>query len=279
MRYLQQELEKLGTHQVPTHLIQTTLLCLLFASWNGGSFLFNENIGLHLTLERVCLWWAIAYRLEPPRMQVSANWFPNPTFALANLDQRRGVSSVSHPRCHYPDLSRTVFMAFCCLIQMRTLYNIPTSLSISDLSFNLPCSEEEWSAETGENWFLLKTSGSSPPTPLAQNAFEQLFQGDNSATPRYSEYGGYIMIVAILSAILDKNKILKIPTAIVDFSSIDMALDTWQRVWQADPKSRPTGPTSSMGAMAFNAAAIYRVAAIRRVKDYSRCTYHNLESH
>jgi len=160
-------------------------------------------------------------------------------------------------------------MAFCCLIQMRTLYNIPTSLSLSDLNFNLPCSEEEWSAETAENWFLLKTSGSCPPTPYAQTAFEQLFRGDND-TLRYSEYGGYIMIVAILAAVLEKHRASQIPNTIIDFSNIDVALDAWQRVWQADPKSRPTGQTGSMGAMAFNAAAVYRVAAIRRVQDYSR---------
>ena len=159
-------------------------------------------------------------------------------------------------------------MAYACLVQLRMLYNTPTSLSLTYFNFILPCSEEQWSADTAEKWLALYMSEVTPPTPNAPDAFAQLFLGQGEI--RYSEFGGYVMIIAILSTILDRHRIAEIPTATVAFSDIDIALDSWQKVWQADPRSRPIGPTGFMGALAFNASAVYRVATINRVFDYSR---------
>jgi len=78
------------------------------------------------------------------------------------------------------------------------------------------------------------------------------------------------MISAILSAVLEAHKAEAIPAMKVDLSKFDEALDNWQRLWQADPKTRSSGPSSPFGAMAFNSSSLYRAASVRRIKDYSK---------
>jgi hypothetical protein len=183
-------------------------------------------------------------------------------------------------------MTRTYFVSFCFLIQLQMLLDIPTSMPLSEVSLPLPSSEELWCAPTATEWSALLPS--SPPTPNFQTAFTSLFppsqfpdqiSQDHShrttTTPtaaqhRYSEFGGYVTISAILSAILNSYRIRSLPPVTVNWRSFDFALDTWQRSWNADPKSHSTGPSSPFGAMAFNASAIYRATSIRRVKDYSK---------
>jgi len=111
-----------------------------------------------------------------------------------------------------------------------------------------------------------------PPTPAFQDAFRQLFERSTDSARRYSDFGSFIMISAVLSVILETHRISSIPrvASLVDLREFDVPLDNWQRLWLADPKNRSAGPSSPNGAMAFNASAIYKAASIRRVKDYSR---------
>jgi hypothetical protein len=168
------------------------------------------------------------------------------------------------PRLTY----RTYSVAFCCLVQLQMLYDIPTPLATSDLEFLLPCSEEEWCAENEEKWKILMASDDSAPTPSFQEAFGKLFSGKTPCTKWYSEFGGYVMISGVLYAILDAYRISRVPTATVEFSTLDTALDTWQKVWEADPRSHVSG--SVFGTLAFNAAVVYRAASVRRIRDYSK---------
>jgi hypothetical protein len=100
-----------------------------------------------------------------------------------------------------------------------------------------------------------------------------LFQGELNEQQYYSEYAGYVLISAILSDILLSHRVANYPAISVDLSQLDHALDTWQRLWQLDPKSRSTGPGSPFGAVAFNASAVYRATTNRRLKDYSTYTH------
>jgi hypothetical protein len=150
------------------------------------------------------------------------------------------------------------------------LLDIPTSMPISEVNLPLPSSEEEWSAESAEEWETLQSSNTCPPTPLFRTAFESLFAGSTECIHRYSEFGGYVMISAIQATILNAYRLSSTPAMSIDWKKFDLALDTWQRSWNADPKSHSTGPSSPFGAMAFNASAIYRATSIRRVKDYSK---------
>lgn len=165
---------------------------------------------------------------------------------------------------------RTYFVSFCISIQLQLLFDLPSPFQLSELEFSLPSSEEEWYAENAENWITLRSVGSSPPTPNFHVAFQHLFEINNDNHQHYSEFGGYILISALVSAILDGYRCSKIPAISVDFMKMDNALDNWQRLWQQDPKSRSTGPSSAFGAMAFNASAIYRAASVRRIRDYSK---------
>lgn len=149
------------------------------------------------------------------------------------------------------------------------LKNIPVSADLLDSNLNLPCSEEEWVAETAETWSVIRTR-ELPPTPPFKEAFHNLFVKEGESRVRYSEFGGYVTIWGVCLAITIAYKSEKIPGVIVDFTSFDIALDNWQRSWNADPNSQSSGPGSTSGAMPFNASAVYRLATIRRAKDYSR---------
>jgi hypothetical protein len=157
----------------------------------------------------------------------------------------------------------TYLLSFCCLIQLQMLYNLPTSLVLSELDSALPCSEEEWSAETADKWWTLRNSGA-PPTPSFQDALAQLFHDCDGV--RYSEFAGYIMISAILSAIFDAHRLSCLPSGTVNFEKFDVALDNWQRLWLA-------GGSNPIGALAFNSSAVYRAASVMRVRDYTRCLF------
>jgi hypothetical protein len=153
------------------------------------------------------------------------------------------------------------------------LYNLPTPFVLSELDSILPCSEEEWSAATTERWFALRTSDQSPPTPRFQEAFTQLFEDQIADHHRhYSEFGGYILISGLLLAVLDAHRVASVPAfaGTANFEKFDAALDNWQRLWLADPKSVVSGQSTPLGAMAFNASAVYRATSVMRVKDYSR---------
>jgi hypothetical protein len=82
------------------------------------------------------------------------------------------------------------------------------------------------------------------------------------------------MISAIQACILAEYREAVVHSGLngvrLDLGRFDVALDNWQKLWHADPKSHSTGPSSPFGAMAFNASAIYRGACIRRVRDYSQ---------
>jgi hypothetical protein len=151
------------------------------------------------------------------------------------------------------------------------LVDIPTTMSLSEINLSLPSSEEEWSANTSAEWNLLHTSPTSPPTPTFKEAYEQLFLDNNvEDIHRYSEFGGYVMTFGILSSILNACQIGMISAITINWKKFDGALDSWQRSWNADPKSHSTGPNNSLGVMAFNASAIYQATRIRCIKDYSK---------
>jgi hypothetical protein len=150
------------------------------------------------------------------------------------------------------------------------LIDLPTSMPLSEVDLPLPSSEEEWSVETAEDWWTLHTSSTTSPTPPFKATFEALFSGPIENKAPYSEFGGYVMISALLSAILNAYRLAAVPAVSMEWRMFDAALDAWQRSWNADPKSHSTGPSSPFGAMAFNASAIYRATSIRRVKDYSK---------
>jgi len=149
------------------------------------------------------------------------------------------------------------------------LKNIPISADFLDSNLNLPCSEEEWAADTAETWSFIRNR-KLPPTPPFQEAFHNLFVKDGEGRVRYSEFGGYVTIWGICLAITLAYKSQTVPGVLVDFTTFDIALDNWQRSWNADPHSLSSGPGSTSGAMPFNASAVYRLSTIRRVKDYSR---------
>jgi hypothetical protein len=151
------------------------------------------------------------------------------------------------------------------------LFDIPNPLGLSEIDSALPSSEEEWYAENEDRWRILKASDTHPPTPQFQDAFSMLFQDPlDNLVNRYSEYGGYVVICSLLFSILDAHRLSKFPMVAVDFAKLDVALKNWQGIWDADPKSHISGPSSPFGAVAFNASSVYRAARVRLLRDFSK---------
>ena len=161
-------------------------------------------------------------------------------------------------------------MAFCFLIQLEMLLDIPTTMCLSEVNLALPSSEEEWTASSPNEWEIIHTSPASPPTPTFKEAFESLFSGRMESGHRYSEFGGYVIISGILSAILSAYRSAITPAVSIDWRKFDVCLDAWQRSWNVDPKSHSTEPSCLFSVMAFNASALYRAACIYLVRDYSK---------
>ena len=170
-------------------------------------------------------------------------------------------------------IGRTYFVAFCILIQIQLVYDIPTPILPYELHALLPSSEEEWRAESFEKWWMLKMSSTRPPTPPFEETFRYLF--DKKTEPEfkqlYSEFGGYIMIWAVLGVIMGTHRLARLnfhtSTVNIDFETLAYALETWRRLWEADPKSRCIEPAALSSTISFNASAIYRAACARKVKD------------
>ena len=91
----------------------------------------------------------------------------------------------------FPNVNgRTYFVAFCLLIQLQILLDIPTSMPVSEVALPLLPSEEEWSAETAEQWDRLHNSPIAPPTPDFKQVLGTLFAGPEECVQMYSEFGG-----------------------------------------------------------------------------------------
>ena len=148
-------------------------------------------------------------------------------------------------------------------------FDIPPNITNAEPPLSLPCSEAEWRAPDPESWFLLHTSATAPPTPTFHNALQGLFSpDDHNIGIRYSHFGSFIMINAICSQLWARLK-LRSAEPNIELTSIEFALDQWQRAWNADPDSSMS-PTSPHGPLSFNASALYRMANIRIFRDYSR---------
>lgn len=163
---------------------------------------------------------------------------------------------------------RTYFSILCFFTQLSMTFDIPPNITNAEPPLSLPCSEAEWRAPDPETWFVQHTSPSAPPTPTFHDAIRGLFSDDQTVGIRFSHFGSFIMINAICSQLWARLK-LRAAEPNIDLSSIELALDQWQRAWNADPDSSMS-PTSPHGPLSFNASALYRMANIRIFRDYSR---------
>jgi len=149
-------------------------------------------------------------------------------------------------------------------------FDIPPALSNAEPCLSLPCSEAEWRAPDPESWFVLHTSATAPPTPTYAEALHDLFTPSADPNPgiRYSHFGSFVMINAICSQLWSHLK-LRAAEPDLKLTSIEYAIDQWQRAWGADPDCSMS-PTSPHGPLSFNASALYRMANVRLFRDYSR---------
>ena len=149
-------------------------------------------------------------------------------------------------------------------------FEIPSTITNAEPRLSLPCSEAEWRAADQETWLVLHNSPNAPPTPSYTNALHDLFapSDDPNLGVRYSHFGSFIMINAICSQLWAHLK-LRAAEPEIKLTSIEYALDQWQRAWGADPDCSMS-PTSPHGPLSFNASALYRMANVRLLRDYSR---------
>jgi hypothetical protein len=150
-------------------------------------------------------------------------------------------------------------------------FEIPSTIPNSEPELSLPCSEAEWQAPDPDSWFSLHNSPNAPPTPSYTDALHNLFAPTDDTNPvgiRYSHFGSFIMINAICSQLWTHLKVRAVDPHI-KLTSIEFAINQWQRAWGADPDCSMS-PTSPHGPLSFNASALYRMANVRLFRDYSR---------
>jgi hypothetical protein len=153
-------------------------------------------------------------------------------------------------------------------------FEIPSTITNAEPRLSLPCSETEWRASDPDSWHALHNSSNTPPTPIFTQALHDLFthpsNSSQSVDPgiRYSHFGSFIMINAICSQLWTYLKLRTVEPDI-KLTSIEYAIDQWQRAWGADPDCSMS-PTSPHGPLSFNATALYRMANVRLFRDYSR---------
>jgi hypothetical protein len=94
----------------------------------------------------------------------------------------------------------------CCILLFRTASNESPS-TIFDLDLTIPSSSEAWSAENADKWRDVQYSGASLLNPpFRRDTFLNLFNENVEYKQTYDDFGGYILISAILYAILTTDR-------------------------------------------------------------------------
>ena len=116
---------------------------------------------------------------------------------------------------------RTLFSSFTVFCCITSTFNVPPALSIADISMHLPSSETEWKAKDEQSWNAVRQSSLSAPTPTFKEAMSSLIGSGATdrehrlvqSGARFSAFGGYVMIYAILTHMYHISTIRKLEDA------------------------------------------------------------------
>ena len=167
-------------------------------------------------------------------------------------------------------IKRIVLVTFTLLNVQTILLDSAPLLWWTEISCDLPCSEEMWNAKNAESWNLARARHVAAFS--VQATMQNLFHADPRAyRPFFSSLGGYFLIHAILQSnwILQQSRRLRAESANAqsqDLTQIQQALRQWRRGWERNQESS-MNPTSPSGPLTFTSTALLRLAYVRITTD------------
>lgn len=162
---------------------------------------------------------------------------------------------------------RTLLSAYFTLNIQTICFNVPPQMTATEFSFELPCSEAEFSAPDSETWNRVRRKVD-PRKLNFQSCFKQLLSGEPLAKEvSATEFGNYMLIQSLLiqvyferqvsSALLSSSPSLSEST----IATYAAALGAWQSCWDSAIESAPD-PSSRNSPLPFNSTAMLRLAHI-----------------
>lgn len=175
-----------------------------------------------------------------------------------------------HQWARQETLKRIVLITFTLLNVQTIILDSPPSFWWTEITCDLPCSEETWNARNAELWNLARARDA-VATSVPETMHDLFHKEPGAYRPFFSSLGGYFLIHAILQSIwiLQRSKRLRAESSNAqshDLTQIQQILRQWRRGWERNQESsmNPTGPS---GPLTFTSTALLRLAYVRITTD------------
>ncbi|KEQ58383.1 uncharacterized protein M437DRAFT_12667, partial [Aureobasidium melanogenum CBS 110374] len=231
------------------HTACATMFLLCFASWQKDAALLRESFALQGLLARCCRENGL---VEDVSESPPLNW---PEWIEGEFQRRIKMT------------------AFCVLNLQSIAYNLPPTITASEVHLNMPCPSAEWSADSELDWHRQRASRRHHP-PTFQQALSSLLVFDdpegsriaaNQATP--TPFANYVLMHALIQRL--QMLWLLVPTTgksaklrAEDVSIMQEAFKRWKAAWQTSPEAS-LDPTNPEGPMSFVSATFLALAYVR----------------
>ncbi|KAM3501830.1 hypothetical protein MY10362_005262 [Beauveria mimosiformis] len=166
---------------------------------------------------------------------------------------------------------RSIFAAYFTLNIQTICFNVPPQLTNSEMKLLLPCCEAEFRAPNADAWnSVVLNTNTNNRNRNYQDCLAQLLAGKPLEPAVVSEFGNYLLVQSLLMQIYLERQAVSpllgpaqnLPAATV--AVYDRALAAWQQsCWDPAIETTSLDPsTSAQGPVAFNAAAVLRLAHV-----------------
>lgn len=228
-------------------MTQTLLLQIAMATWFKNTPAAREALSLRSILDCFVRETGLELKRGPPEATSWESWIEIET------------------------VKRTQLVVFCFLNLHTVVFDISPMLLFTELDMDLPCTENEWKADSEMSWREARELCA--PEPNFQDAIQSLF-GRGSDTSMggqpacFSSLGGYILIHAIIQHIWLLQQAARLPPRqentlnSAEASSLERALRRWREGWERNRESS-MDPRSPHGPLSFTSTALLRLAYIR----------------
>ncbi|EGD87812.2 uncharacterized protein TERG_04059 [Trichophyton rubrum CBS 118892] len=246
-------------------IIRTFLLLTIFASWESHPDILRDMLALQSTLARLVRDHGLRESSVTTAPPESLSW---PDWSRLEADRR------------------TKLVVYCFFNLHSIMYNIPPLILNSELNLNMPCSADEWKANTASQWRRVRRpSSDTNNTPSSfQDALANLFTKSSATTTTtpppsnpVSPLGNYVLIHAIIQQIFFARQLcLSAPSMAGtslrpdDLAVMGSSLSAWKRGWRQTPESS-IDPQNPAGPIAFTSTALLGLAYIRLHLDLGPC--------
>lgn len=233
------------THDEPLELMQTLLLLMAVASWYNHEPAAQDALSMRSVLHSFTQEKGVIKK----QRQVHENW--------------SSWSAVEMT-------SRTLLVIFCFFNIHTILFDLPPMMLTSELDIDLPCSEQEWKANTETEWRTVRSEDGTARQDFRE-AYSNLFACnlDTPKTKGFSALGGYALIHAVIQQIwlvrngrMPSRGQVRCGLSDEEMSVFQRALKRWTGFWEKNQESS-MDPLSPHGPLTFTSTALLRLAYIR----------------